>query len=69
MRRSMQFVVGDGLVLIVMWSGALGYAVAELSEGWREVPRHWWSAFPLVGLAVSLAAVIGALSLLTRRDE
>ena len=39
----------------------LGYAVAELTGGVREVPQHWWSALPLLGLFLS------ALTFLTAR--
>jgi hypothetical protein len=29
---------------------AAGYSVAELRDGLREVPAHWWSTTPLVTL-------------------
>jgi hypothetical protein len=32
---------------------ALGYAIAELEHGIREVHRHWWSSAPLAAVALS----------------
>lgn len=40
-----------------------GYAVAELAGGIREVPNHWWSTLPLVGIAISATAVLGVTKL------
>jgi hypothetical protein len=38
---------------------ALGYAVNGLADGITELPRHWWSAAPVLGLfmAAGLATV------------
>lgn len=38
---------------------ALGYATNGLADGITELPRHWWSTAPILGLflAVTLAAV------------
>ena len=36
---------------------AFGLAVNELAFGIREVPRHWWSALPLIALIGSIAAL------------
>ncbi len=41
----------------------LGYAEAELVGGLREVPQHWWSALPLVGLLVSAATALASYRL------
>lgn len=38
----------------------LGYVEAELAGGFQEVPQHWWSALPLVGLVVSAATALAA---------
>jgi hypothetical protein len=38
----------------------LGYAVAELAGGLREVPQHWWSALPLFGLFLSGLVALAA---------
>ena len=48
-------------LLAAMSLFALGYAVAELADGVREIPRHWWSVLPLIGLSVA-----GALALAGR---
>ena len=41
---------------------ALGYAVNGLAEGITELPRHWWSGAPLLGLVVAgTLAAIGRL--------
>ena len=37
---------------------AVGYTFAELSEGVREVYRHWWSTVPYVTFAASGAALL-----------
>jgi hypothetical protein len=35
-------------------------AVGELSDGVREIPRHWWSAFAAIVLAVgAMLTVLG----------
>lgn len=39
---------------------AFGYTLAELAGGLRDVPRHWWSTLPLIGLA--LAGVMGVIA-------
>lgn len=38
----------------------LFFAVADLSGGWTETLRHWWSTLPAVAAAVSLAVSIAA---------
>ncbi|MEX2238291.1 MAG: hypothetical protein WEB00_12235 [Dehalococcoidia bacterium] len=47
---------------LVLWSVALlglGFAIADLRDGYREVPNHWWSAAPL---ALALVVAAGYLS-------
>lgn len=38
----------------------LGYAVAELAGGLREIPQHWWSTLALLGLFLSVLTVLAA---------
>jgi hypothetical protein len=38
----------------------LGYVEAELAGGLPEVPHHWWSTLPLLGLLVSAATALAA---------
>lgn len=45
------------IVITVISIFGLGYAVTELAEGLTELPRHWWSVLPLVGLF--LGALLG----------
>lgn len=49
-----------GLVAIglaVASSFGLGYVINNLAGGITELPRHWWSTAPLLGLV--LAAALG----------
>lgn len=48
---------------------AFGYALAELAGGVRDVPRHWWSALPLMTLAASAVTVVVVQRPLSRRSE
>ena len=48
-----------GLLAAISLLG-LGYAVAELAGGVREVPQHWWSAPPLLGLFLSALTALTA---------
>lgn len=48
-----------GLLAAISLLG-LGYAVAELAGGVREVPQHWWSALPLLGLFLAAFAALAA---------
>ena len=41
----------------------LGYAVAELAGGVREVSQHWWSVLPLMGLFLSALTALAAYRL------
>ena len=34
---------------------ALGYTVNGLADGITELPRHWWSTAPIVGLVLAVA--------------
>ena len=45
------------LSLAIASSFALGYAINDLSHGITELPQHWWSTAPALGLLV--AALIG----------
>ena len=47
------------LVLAFVSVFALGYAVNGLGEGITELPRHWWSTAPALGLV--LAATFAAV--------
>jgi hypothetical protein len=47
---------------------ALGYAVNDLADGITEVPHHWWSSAPLLGLGAALA-LWAAPRLLGRRTR
>lgn len=44
---------------------ALGYAINGLADGITELPRHWWSAAPVLG--VLLAATLAAIGRVKRR--
>ncbi|MGH2739618.1 MAG: hypothetical protein ACRDH6_03925 [Actinomycetota bacterium] len=46
------------LILATMSLVAFGYNLDELANGIVEVPFHWWSAAPVLG--VGLAILIGA---------
>lgn len=48
-----------GLLAAISLFG-LGYAVAELAGGVREVPQHWWSTLPLLGLLLSALTALAA---------
>jgi hypothetical protein len=48
------------VVLAAVSMFALGYAVNGLAGGLTELPRHWWSTAPLLGLMG--AGVLGAVS-------
>ena len=48
-----------GLLAAISLFG-LGYAVANLAGGVREVPQHWWSALPLLGLFLAALTVLTA---------
>ena len=43
--------------LAIASSFALGYVINELTHGITELPQHWWSTAPALGLLV--AALIG----------
>ncbi len=50
----------SAIVLGIASVFALGYALNDLSGGLNELPKHWWSAAPLLGLALAgAAAMIG----------
>jgi hypothetical protein len=56
------------IALLVVASISLvagGYALAELEEGWRGVPSHWWSTAPFVSFTLSA----GAWALVARRGD
>ena len=46
---------------------ALGYATNDLAGGITELPKHWWSMAPLLGLA--LAGGLGLLGRSSKRRE
>ena len=52
--------IGAVLLAVVSLFG-LVLAVPELENGLRDVPRHWWSALPLIGLLSGGAFAVGAL--------
>ena len=43
--------------LAIASSFTLGYAINDLAHGIAELPQHWWSTAPALGLLV--AALIG----------
>lgn len=47
----------------------LGYAVNDLRHGIVEVPMHWWSTLPLVGLSVAGALWVLAGGLRVSRES
>ncbi|MGH2784654.1 MAG: hypothetical protein ACRDJ1_05300 [Actinomycetota bacterium] len=50
----------SAMVLALVSVFALGYAINGLAEGVTELPKHWWSAAPVLGLALAgLAGLIG----------
>lgn len=49
--------ITSALVLAAVSIFALGYAVNGLADGITELPKHWWSTAPILGLL--LAAAIG----------
>jgi hypothetical protein len=48
--------IGDlaALVLAAASLFALGYAVNDLANRITEVPQHWWSSAPVLGLGLAL---------------
>lgn len=45
-------------ILAVVSLVALGYSIPELAGGVRDIPRHWWSTLPLLGLLGAIGVVI-----------
>lgn len=43
-----------GLSVVALSLFLLGYATAELSGGIGEVPNHWWSTLPVLGIGIGL---------------
>jgi hypothetical protein len=44
----------------------LGYALVNLSGGLIEVPQHWWSTMPVLGVAASI--ILAAVARSARRS-
>ena len=57
---SRKVIVAFGLVLALTGFAAMWSAVLQLSEGWIELPMHWWSAPTIVPVVAGLTvAAIG----------
>lgn len=46
------------IILAIVSVFALGYAISDLAGGISELPRHWWSTAPVLGLVLAAAAGI-----------
>lgn len=69
LETQMRYVVSGALTIVVAISlVVVGYAIAELAEGPREVHRHWWSVAPLGVVAVSAGALL-LLRHATQQDQ
>jgi len=60
MTRPASLLILTAALLATVSLVGLGYVKAELAGGLREVPQHWWSALPLLGLLVSAATTHAA---------
>jgi len=53
-----------GLMLVLAGLLTLSWAILQLSEGLRELPRHWWSGLAttplLAGLALTAIGLVRA---------
>jgi hypothetical protein len=50
----MRAVYLSAAVAIVAGASGTAYAASALANGLEELPRHWWSSFPLASIAVGL---------------
>lgn len=58
------------IILAIVSVFALGYAINDLAGGISELPRHWWSTAPVLGLLVAVAiGATGRLRQRSRRDS
>ena len=55
---SRKVIVAFGLVLALTGFAAMRSAVLQLSEGWAELPMHWWSAPTVLPVIIGLLVVV-----------
>lgn len=58
---SRKVIAAFGFVLSLTGLAAMWSAVELLSNGWSELPFHWWSAPTIVPVAVGLVIITAAI--------